>query len=78
MMNFQGSHILSVSQFDRDAIARILDVSAQMAPYAARQKRCHVLDGAILNNLFFVYTLVSISLTKSEFILTILSTKAPT
>lgn len=53
MMKFQGSHILSVSQFDRDAIARILDVSAQMAPYAARQKRCHVLDGAILNNLFF-------------------------
>ncbi len=53
MMKFQGSHILSVSQFDRDAIARILDVSAQMAPYAARQKRCTVLEGAILNNLFF-------------------------
>ena len=53
MMTFQGSHILSVSQFDRDAISRILDVSAQMAPYAARQKRCHVLDGAILNSLFF-------------------------
>jgi len=53
MMKFQGSHILSVSQFDRDAIAQILNVSAQMAPYAARQKRCHVLDGAILNNLFF-------------------------
>ncbi len=53
MMKFQGSHILSVSQFDRDAIVRILDVSTQMAPYAARQKRCNVLDGAILNNLFF-------------------------
>lgn len=53
MMKFQGSHILSVSQFDRDAIAKILDVSAQMAPYAARQKRCTVLEGAILNNLFF-------------------------
>lgn len=53
MMTFQGSHILSVSQFDRDAITRILEVSAQMAPYAMRQKRCHVLDGAILNNLFF-------------------------
>ncbi|REL29010.1 aspartate carbamoyltransferase [Thalassotalea euphylliae] len=52
-MKFQGNHILSVSQLDRDAIAKILDVSAQMAPYAARQKRCHVLDGAILNNLFF-------------------------
>ncbi|SET90295.1 aspartate carbamoyltransferase [Thalassotalea agarivorans] len=53
MMKFQGSHILSVSQFDRESITRILDVSAKMAPYAARQKRCHVLDGAILNNLFF-------------------------
>lgn len=53
MMKFQGSHILSVSQFDRDAIGKILDVSAQMAPYAARQKRCTVLEGAILNNLFF-------------------------
>jgi len=53
MMKFQGSHILSVSQFDRDAISRILEISARMAPYAARKKRCHVLDGAILNNLFF-------------------------
>lgn len=53
MMTFQGSHILSVSQFDREAISKILSVSAQMAPYAMRQKRCHVLEGAILNNLFF-------------------------
>ena len=52
-MKFQGNHILSVSQFDRDAIANILQISAQMAPYASRQKRCHVLDGAILSNLFF-------------------------
>lgn len=53
MMKFEGSHILSVSQFDRDAISRILQVSSQMAPYAMRQKRCNVLEGAILNNLFF-------------------------
>ena len=53
MMTFEGSHILSVSQFDREAISKILSVSAQMAPYAMRQKRCHALDGAILNNLFF-------------------------
>ncbi len=52
-MKFEGSHILSVSQFDREAISRILDVSSLMAPYAMRKKRCHVLDGAILNNLFF-------------------------
>ena len=36
MMKFEGSHILSVSQFDRDAISRILQVAAQMAPYAMR------------------------------------------
>ncbi|MFD2167743.1 aspartate carbamoyltransferase [Thalassotalea euphylliae] len=53
MIKFQGNHILSVSQFDRESIAKILDVAAQMMPYASRQKRCHVLDGAILNNLFF-------------------------
>lgn len=53
MMKFQGSHILSVSQFDRESITKILDVSAQMSPYATRQKRCVVLDGAILNSLFF-------------------------
>ncbi|MFB0980271.1 MAG: aspartate carbamoyltransferase [Alteromonadaceae bacterium] len=52
-MKFEGSHILSVSQFDRDTISRILEVSSLMAPYAMRKKRCHVLDGAILNNLFF-------------------------
>lgn len=52
-MKFQGNHILSVSQFDREAISKILQVSATMAPYASRQKRCHVLDGAILSNLFF-------------------------
>lgn len=53
MMKFQGSHVLSVSQFDRDAISRILQVSSKMAPYALRKKRCNVLEGAILNNLFF-------------------------
>ncbi|PCI62409.1 MAG: aspartate carbamoyltransferase [Gammaproteobacteria bacterium] len=52
-MIFQGSHILSVSQFDRQAIATILATSALMAPYASRKKRCCVLDGAILSNLFF-------------------------
>ena len=53
MMTFQGSDILSVSQFDRESISRILQISALMAPYAERKKRCHVLEGAILNNLFF-------------------------
>jgi aspartate carbamoyltransferase catalytic subunit len=53
MMKFEGSHILSVSQFDRESISRILEISTLMAPYAMRKKRCHVLEGAILSNLFF-------------------------
>ncbi|KGJ99369.1 aspartate carbamoyltransferase [Thalassotalea sp. ND16A] len=53
MMKFQGSDILSVSQFDRESVSRILEVAQAMVPYASRQKRCHVLEGAILNNLFF-------------------------
>ncbi len=53
MMNFQGEHILSVAQFDRESVSRILQVAQNMIPYATRQKRCNVLEGAILNNLFF-------------------------
>jgi aspartate carbamoyltransferase catalytic subunit len=53
MMKFQGSNILSVAQFDRESVSRILEVAQAMVPYANRKKRCHVLEGAILNNLFF-------------------------
>jgi len=52
-MNFKGNHILSVNQFDREAIERVFNVAHQMLPYAKRQKRTTVLDGAILGNLFF-------------------------
>jgi aspartate carbamoyltransferase catalytic subunit len=52
-MNFKGNHILSVNQFDRDAIERVFNVAHQMLPYAKRKKRTTVLDGAILGNLFF-------------------------
>lgn len=53
MLNFPGSHILSVNQFDRDAIAKVFEVANRMAPYARREKRTTVLNGAILGNLFF-------------------------
>lgn len=52
-MNFQGQHILSVDQLDREAVEKIISVAHQMTPYATRTKRCTVLDGAILANLFF-------------------------
>ncbi len=50
---FAGNHILSVNQFNRDAIEYIFHIANQMQPYAQRQKRTEVLRGAILGNLFF-------------------------
>ena len=52
-MNFVGSHILSVEQFDRADIARIFAVADTMAPYAQRARVTRVLEGAILSNMFF-------------------------
>ncbi|MCZ6502652.1 MAG: aspartate carbamoyltransferase [Gammaproteobacteria bacterium] len=52
-MNFVGSHILSVSQFDRPAVERVFEVADQMLPYAHRQLVTRVLEGAILGNMFF-------------------------
>jgi len=52
-MNFKGSHILSIAQFDRDAIERVFDVANRMEPYAQRKRMTRVLDGAILGNMFF-------------------------
>lgn len=52
-MNFKGSHILSVEQFDREAINRVFAVADHMEPYAQRKRVTRVLDGAILGNMFF-------------------------
>lgn len=52
-MSFKGQHILSVQQFNRDAILDVFRIARQMSPYASRKKRTKVLDGAILGNLFF-------------------------
>ena len=52
-MQFAGSHILSVAQFERADIERIFEVADQMEPYARRHKVTKVLDGAILGNMFF-------------------------
>lgn len=53
MSAFTGQHILSVNQFDREAVEQVFKVADSMLPYAKREKRTQVLDGAILGNLFF-------------------------
>jgi aspartate carbamoyltransferase catalytic subunit len=52
-MEFVGSHILSIAQFERNDIDRIFSVADSMRPYAQRQRATRVLDGAILGNMFF-------------------------
>lgn len=52
-MKFTGSHILSISQFERADIEGIFAVADRMVPYAQRQRVTHVLDGAILGSMFF-------------------------
>jgi len=52
-MDFVGSHILSVSQFDRSAIEKVFTTADRMEPYAHREKVTRVLEGAILGNMFF-------------------------
>ncbi|MGQ8366002.1 aspartate carbamoyltransferase [Glaciecola sp. 1036] len=53
MQSFVGQHILSVNQFDREAVETVFGVADKMRPYANREKRTTVLEGAILGNLFF-------------------------
>ena len=53
MMQFAGSHILSIGQFERADVERIFTVADDMEPYARRRRRTKVLDGAILGAMFF-------------------------
>jgi aspartate carbamoyltransferase catalytic subunit len=52
-MEFPGSHILSVRQFERDDVEKVFQVADSMRPYARRERITKVLDGAILGNMFF-------------------------
>ena len=52
-MDFKGSHILSIDQFDRSDIDQLFSVADDLEPYSLRKKVTRVLEGAILGNMFF-------------------------
>jgi len=52
-VQFAGSHILSVQQFERADVEHIFTVADRMGPYARRRRITRVLDGAILGSMFF-------------------------
>ena len=52
-MQFAGSHVLSVDQFERGDVEHIFAVADRMEPFARRRRRTRVLEGAILGAMFF-------------------------
>ncbi len=52
-MNFKGSSILSVDQFDCKDIETVVKAAQKMEKYASRAIGTNVLKGAVLGNLFF-------------------------
>jgi len=48
-----GRHLLSVSQFTRESLRALFDLTDAVRPLALRQGVCTVLDGAMLGSLFF-------------------------
>ena len=48
-MEFLGNHILSIDQFDKDDIVKVFSIAEKMIPYANREKKTRVLQGAILS-----------------------------
>ena len=52
-MDFSGSHILSIDQFNRSDINALFSAAEALEPYATRKKLTRVLEGAILSNMFF-------------------------
>ena len=52
-MDFLGSHIISVDQFDRESAEKVFSIADEMRPYAERNRITRVLQGAILSNMFF-------------------------
>ena len=49
-VQFAGSHILSVHQFERADVERIFAVADRMEPYAHRRRITRVLEGAIMGS----------------------------
>ena len=52
-MKFAGHHILGINQFERADVDRVFEVADRMRPYARRERKSTVLDGAILGSMFF-------------------------
>ena len=52
-LDFLGSHIISVDQFDLASAEKVFSVADGMRPYAERTRITRVLQGAILSNMFF-------------------------
>ena len=48
-MQFAGSHILSISQFERADVEQLFTVADAMRPYAHRERMTTVLDLSLIH-----------------------------
>ena len=53
MVDFKGSHILSIDQFDNSDIDTIFSLAEILEPYSSKKRVTRALEGAILGNMFF-------------------------
>jgi len=52
-MNFKGRDVVSIREFSRQEIERILHVAQEMLPIAERKKKSSMLDGYVLSTFFY-------------------------
>ncbi|MBI5000772.1 MAG: aspartate carbamoyltransferase [Euryarchaeota archaeon] len=52
-MNFRGRDVVSIREFSRQEIERVLHVARDMLPVAERRKRSNMLDGYVLSTFFY-------------------------
>lgn len=52
-MLFEGQHILSADQFDRQGLEELFALAHRMRPIEERKVQCHVLEGYVLGSWFF-------------------------
>jgi len=53
MSSFEGIDIISIADFSKDSVMKVLKIAKEMVPYATGKKTSRSLEGKILSALFF-------------------------
>jgi len=53
MLSFEGIDVISIADFSKDGVMKVLKIAKEMVPYATGKKTSRSLEGKILSALFF-------------------------